>query len=60
MTEHQYWDLSERVTNPEFGCPPEDRSLENLLNSGVILVQSSPASSKTCRFCHRITDPTPR
>ena len=39
MTEPQYWDLSERVTNPEFGCSPEERSLQDLLNSGVILVE---------------------
>ena len=39
MTDPQYWDLSERVTNPEFGCSPEERSLQDLLNSGVILVE---------------------
>jgi len=39
MEEPQYWELSEQVTNPDFGCSPEERSLESLLNSGVILVE---------------------
>ena len=39
MEETQFWKLSEPVTNPDFGCLPEERTLDNLLNSGVILVE---------------------
>ncbi len=38
MGETQYWKLSESDTNPDFGCRPEERTLDELLNSGVILV----------------------
>ena len=39
MEEPQFWKLSEPATNPDFGCLPEERTLDNLLNSGVILVE---------------------
>ena len=38
MEKTQFWKLSESDTNPDFGCKPEERTLDQLLNSGVILV----------------------
>ena len=39
MDEPSYWELSESVTNADFGCIPEERPLEQLLKSGVIVVE---------------------
>ena len=39
MEEPQFWKLSEPATNPDFGCRPDERTLDDLLNSGIILVE---------------------
>ena len=33
-----FWELSEASTNPGFGCAPSERSLDQLLSAGVVLV----------------------
>ena len=33
-----FWELSEASTNPGFGCSPSERSLDQLLSAGVVLV----------------------
>ena len=39
MEESELWQLSEPVTNADFGCRPYERTLNQLLKSGVILVE---------------------
>ena len=38
MDENNFWELSEASTNPGFGCVPSERSLDDLLSAGVVLV----------------------
>jgi len=38
MGDSDFWELSEASTNSGFGCKPSDRSLEQLLSAGVVLV----------------------
>ena len=38
MGESNFWELSEASTNPGFGCIPSERSLDELLSAGVVLV----------------------
>jgi len=35
----EFWNLAEPVTNSDFGCRPDERTLDDLLKSGVILVE---------------------
>ena len=39
MSEHDFWELSEASTNLGFGCIPSERSLDELLAAGVVLVE---------------------
>lgn len=39
MDQSDYWKLSESATNPDFGCRPEERPIDELLKSGIILVE---------------------
>ncbi|MFL2493798.1 MAG: RNA-guided pseudouridylation complex pseudouridine synthase subunit Cbf5 [Candidatus Thalassarchaeum sp.] len=39
MEEPELWQLSEPATNADFGCRPYERTLDQLLKSGVILVE---------------------
>ncbi len=38
MEESNFWELSEASTNPGFGCIPNERSLEELLSAGIVLI----------------------
>jgi len=38
MGKSNFWEISEASTNPGFGCIPSERSLDELLSAGVILV----------------------
>ena len=38
MGESNFWEISEASTNPGFGCIPSERSLDELLSAGGILV----------------------
>ena len=39
MDQSEFWELSEPATNPDFGCRPEERPIDELLKSGIILVE---------------------
>ena len=39
MGERDFWELSTASTNPGFGCIPSERSLDELLASGVVLIE---------------------
>ena len=41
MGERDFWELSKASTNPGFGCIPSERSLDELLASGVVLIAVS-------------------
>ena len=39
MAETEFWNIADPSTNDNFGCRPHDRPLDELLKSGVILVE---------------------
>ena len=39
MSDSDYWELADASTNPDFGSDPRERSLEQLLAAGIVLVE---------------------